>query len=286
MGLFGKLFDKKTCDLCGEEIGLLGNRKLEDGNCCKACAKKLSPWFNDRRKSTVEEIRQQLTYREENRKEAESFTETDSFGTGFHRLLIDRNTARFLVTEGNKSLKESNPDVLTFHQVTGVSFHIKEDRDEVTKREKNEDGEYERESYFPPRYRFYYNFELSIHVNHPYFDEMEFTLNDHRIEVTPHKEKGFFLFEAEGSPSAPSEEDKRNTPEFAQFLSDCETIRELFTNSAYKATATDSADRDQALALVQESDKPKAKFCRWCGAPVGHPNQDGTCEFCGGKLDD
>ena len=47
------LFDKKYCDICGEKIGLLGNRKLEDGNLCKDCAKKLSPWFSDRRNSTV-----------------------------------------------------------------------------------------------------------------------------------------------------------------------------------------------------------------------------------------
>ena len=43
------LFDKKYCDICGEKIGLLGNRKLENGNLCKNCAKKLSPWFSDRR---------------------------------------------------------------------------------------------------------------------------------------------------------------------------------------------------------------------------------------------
>ena len=57
MGLFGKLFDKKTCDICGGEIGLLGNKKLEDGNCCKECAGKLSPWFNERRHSTVADIK-------------------------------------------------------------------------------------------------------------------------------------------------------------------------------------------------------------------------------------
>lgn len=34
-------FDKKYCDVCGEKIGLLGNRKLEDGNLCKNCAAKL-----------------------------------------------------------------------------------------------------------------------------------------------------------------------------------------------------------------------------------------------------
>ena len=51
------LFDKKYCDICGEKIGLLGNRKLENGNLCKNCAQKLSPWFSDRRNSTVEKTR-------------------------------------------------------------------------------------------------------------------------------------------------------------------------------------------------------------------------------------
>ena len=32
------LFDKKYCDVCGEKIGFLGNRKLDDGNLCKNCA--------------------------------------------------------------------------------------------------------------------------------------------------------------------------------------------------------------------------------------------------------
>ena len=59
LGLFDA-FKKKQCDICGGEIGLLGNRKLEDGNLCKKCAAKLSPWFDDRRNSTVEEIKEQI----------------------------------------------------------------------------------------------------------------------------------------------------------------------------------------------------------------------------------
>ena len=54
MGILGKLFDKKECDICGGEIGMLGNRKLSDGNLCKQCASKLSPFMTDRRQSTVE----------------------------------------------------------------------------------------------------------------------------------------------------------------------------------------------------------------------------------------
>ena len=56
------LFDKKYCDICGEKIGLLGNRKLEDGNLCKDCARKLSPFFSERRNSTVEDIKRQLKF--------------------------------------------------------------------------------------------------------------------------------------------------------------------------------------------------------------------------------
>ena len=67
------LFDKKFCDICGEKIGLLGNRKLEDGNMCKDCAKKLSPFFSDRRSSTIDEIKQQLAYREQNKVALKSF---------------------------------------------------------------------------------------------------------------------------------------------------------------------------------------------------------------------
>ena len=63
MGFFGKLFEKKVCSVCDGEIGLLGNRKLEDGNLCKECAKKLSRWFDDRRHSTVEQIKAVLPAR-------------------------------------------------------------------------------------------------------------------------------------------------------------------------------------------------------------------------------
>ena len=74
------LFDKKTCDFCGAKIGLLGNKKLEDGNMCKDCAAKLSPWFSERRQSTKEEIAGQLAYREENRKAVAAFHPTRSIG--------------------------------------------------------------------------------------------------------------------------------------------------------------------------------------------------------------
>ena len=95
MGFFDKIagaFEKKQCDICGGEIGLLGNKKLENGNCCKECVKKLSPWFTDRKHSTVDEIREQIAYREENRRELENFHETVSFGEDSSLFLIDQRS--------------------------------------------------------------------------------------------------------------------------------------------------------------------------------------------------
>ena len=128
MGLFGKLFEKKVCDICGGEIGLLGNKKLEDGNCCKECAGKLSPWFNERRHSTVDDIKAQLEYREKNREDVRRFNTTLSYGDRMN-VLIDEDQQLFMVTSA-RNLEEANPDVLKFSQVTGCDLDINEDRRE------------------------------------------------------------------------------------------------------------------------------------------------------------
>ena len=91
------LFDKKYCDICGEKIGLLGNRKLEDGNLCKDCARKLSPFFSDRRNSTVEEIKQQLAYREENERRLADFRPDSIFGES-EKVYVDSAAAKFNLT--------------------------------------------------------------------------------------------------------------------------------------------------------------------------------------------
>jgi len=109
MGLFDKLFTKKICSVCGGEIGLLGNRKLEDGNLCKECAGKLSPWFSDRRNTTVEEIKEQLAYREANRAEVAAFRTTRTMGENT-KVMLDEDAGLFMVTS-ERNLKDANPDV-------------------------------------------------------------------------------------------------------------------------------------------------------------------------------
>ena len=173
------LFDKKYCDICGEKIGLLGNRKLEDGNLCKDCAKKLSPWFSDRRRSTVEDIKGQLAYREENREKAAQFRTTRTYGESW-KVLIDEEHRWFTVTRA-RDLAEANPDILDFDAITGCRVDIDEDRREQMR----EDSDGKEVSYVPPRYEYSYDFDVIISVRHPYFDEMRFRLNDSSVYYEP-----------------------------------------------------------------------------------------------------
>ena len=171
------LFDKKTCDFCGAAIGLLGNKKLEDGNMCKDCAAKLSPWFSERRQSTKEEIAEQLAYREENRKAVAAFRQTRSIGK-YTRLLIDEDAEKFMVTSSSK-LSEANPDVLDFSQVTGCNLEIDENRHELMT--KDEEGK--SVSYDPPRYEYSYAFSVEAFVNHPYFDRMRWSISNGHVKT-------------------------------------------------------------------------------------------------------
>ena len=111
------LFDKKYCDICGQKIGFFGNRKLENGTLCKDCAKKLSPFFSDRRNSTVEEIKQQLAYREENERRLADFHPDVTFGR-LRKVYLDRAGKKFIVTTAVNWMDE-NPDLISFSQVTG-----------------------------------------------------------------------------------------------------------------------------------------------------------------------
>ena len=174
------LFDKKYCDICGEKIGLLGNRKLEDGNLCKDCARKLSPFFSDRRNSTVEEIKQQLAYREENERLLADFRPDSSFGE-FKKVYVDRAGAKFIVTSAS-NWQDANPDLISFSQVTGVNTDIHENNTEIYY--KDEEGK--RKSYNPRRYECTYEFKVTILVDSPWFDKIELELSSGNRPDSPY----------------------------------------------------------------------------------------------------
>ena len=157
----------------------MGNRKLEDGNLCKDCAKQLSPWFSDRRRSTVEDIKRQLAYREENRGRASQFRTTRSYGEDC-KVLLDEEHRWFTVTRA-RDLADANPDILDCTALTGCRVDIDESRTE----QKREGPDGKEVSYNPPRYEYSYDFEVIISVNNPYFDEMKFRLNNSSVYIEP-----------------------------------------------------------------------------------------------------
>ena len=174
------LFDKKFCDVCGEKISLLGNRKVDDGNLCKDCAKKLSPWFSERRHSTIESIKQQLSYREANQQVAATFRPTRTIGEHY-KLFIDDNNRKFTVSKSS-NFAEDNPDILDFSQAAGIDLRIDENRREL---KRTVDGK--QVSYNPPKYEYSYTFKATIFVSgNPYFDDMEFSISNGSVSTGEH----------------------------------------------------------------------------------------------------
>ncbi len=243
------LFDKKFCSICGDKIGLLGNRKLEDGNCCKSCAAKLSPWFSERRHSTVEDIKGQLAYREANKAAVAAFHTTRTLGNNT-KLLLDEDAKKFMVTSA-RDLAAANPDVLSYGDVTGCTLDIDESRDEL----KRKDNDGKEVSYVPPRYTYEYDFNVVINVNNPYFDEIRFRLNSSSI-----------VSQMVLGSAAPN---MSGNVEYQECKKMGEEIRDTLL---------------QVRQDMRDSAAPKvAKRCPACGAStVGDAN--GCCEYCGSAL--
>ena len=252
MGLFGKLFEKENCAFCGKELGVFGKKKLEDGVMCGKCQEKLSPWFTDRKQSTIAEIQAQLDYREANKEKVAAFSTTRAFGS-YTKLLLDEDNRKFMVTSA-RNLEEANPDVLDFSDVTGCTVDIDESRDEQTRT----DPEGKEISYNPPRYTYSYDFDVIINVRNPYFDEMRFKLNGSSVEI-----------ETRGTiPPRPE-----NNIEYREYKKMGEEIKEALLDVRQQV-------RDEAA----EAAAPKAAVtCPYCGATTT-PDASGCCEYCGGAV--
>jgi hypothetical protein len=258
------LFDKKYCDFCGKKIGLLGNKKLEDGNMCRECAAKLSPWFSERRHSSKEEIAAQLAYREENRAAVDAFRTTRSIGR-YKKLLLDEDTGKFTVTSA-KSMTEENPDILDFSQITGCDLDINETRHEL----KTTDKDGKSVSYVPPRFEYSYDFRVSIHVNHPYFDEMQYSLSNGYVKTGERQmtaSPAGWRVNQVGIITAPG------LRAYYEYLNMGREIHETLENIRMNC-------RQEAASAAA----PKvAVTCPYCGASTV-PDEKGCCEYCGSAL--
>lgn len=83
----------------------------------------------------------------------------------------------YLILMDVQTENRENGLVLNYLQLTGSHLDIDEGRRELRRTDK--DGK--QVSYDPPRYEYSYNFDFTITVDTPYFDEMSFRLNPRPI---------------------------------------------------------------------------------------------------------
>ena len=177
MALFGNLFEKKNCAICGKELGVFGKTKINEGYLCKDCAGKLSPYFHGHRSATAEDIRKQLAYREANAREVANFNPTTTIDGGEKKVYLDENAGKLIITS-NSNWRQSNPDIIELSQITGCDTEVRESRTELKRTDK--DGN--EVSYNPPRYDIDYDIYVKVYFSHPYFSEISWKVNRSRIE--------------------------------------------------------------------------------------------------------
>ena len=273
------LFDKKYCDFCGNKIGLLGNRKFEDGNMCKDCAAKLSPWFDERRHSTKQSLTEQLEAREANKAAVAAFGATRKLGK-YTKLVIDEVNQKFMVTSSNNYEKD-NPDVFDFSQARGCDLSISESRTEL----KTKNAEGKSISYNPPRYEYSYNFYATISVNHPYVDDMKFSITNGYIKTGERRMDGASTgwrmdMRMPASLRIQAYNDAINLGnEIKEAVEDMRRIANGET--PHKASTTESAAG--ATSAPTPAAPPVKIVCPYCGAPT-FLDANHCCEYCGSKI--
>ena len=261
------LFSKKYCDICGEKIGLFGNRKLEDGNMCSKCADRLSPWFDERRHSTLEEIKGQLEYREKNREDVKNFHCSLDLGERYHVLFDEAAGTFVVVTEaGRRMLDTVNPDVFHLSQVKDARVKINDYRSELYRT----DSDGNRVSYNPRRYRYRYNFHVLLNLDHPYADEIDIQINENDVEIE-WEDRGFSLFTESFSP--------RKDFEYRKYQSMGDDIVRTLLSGVGRAA--ENREEQETVEAPEAPAREETVVCPYCGSTVKRAK---FCTNCGAGL--
>ena len=175
MGLFDKLSEKKTCDICGNNLGPEANIPLKDGVLCGKCARKLSPFSENISHNSIADIQNQLAYRKANKDKVVRFTTTRVLGSET-KIYLDENSHQFFVSS-SPFWKETNPDILDFSQIIGFDVEVRE-----TKTEFYQTNQTKEQSFSQPSQQTNYEIYLSLRIDSPYFKEITFKVHDYLIE--------------------------------------------------------------------------------------------------------
>ncbi len=151
--------------------------------------------------------------------------------------------------------------ILNYSQLTGSHLDIDEGRRELRRTDK--DGK--QVSYDPPRYEYSYNFDFTITVDTPYFDEMSFRLNPRPIILESEAPSVFSLVRSI-NPSY--------NIEYRRYIQLADEMRAAVDHACAVSHAAPTANR------VQNIPTPAASV-EWICPACGGSNTGKFCEYCG-----
>lgn len=243
------LFNTKRCAVCGG-LGMIGYTRIDGGQICKACKKKLSFWFMNYEFSTPEDIKAQIEYRKDNCRKLAGFNATYVANAAYlMRILVDENEGTFMVTEAfDSEIAQVNPDVFSVDDIQKIVIEIKD--------------YYTTEVY---RDTEVYDIFVNITIDEPYVHGIRFRLNEGGVKV-PHIGKKEF--------------DPMKTPQYRHFVELGEEIKGVLEG----CMAENQEETDFQTYEDENQNKIHVMKCPWCGSNV-KIDYKRICPNCGGNLD-
>ena len=167
----------------------------------------------------------------------------------------------YLILMDVQTENRENGLILNYSQLTGSHLDIDEGRRKLRRTDK--DGK--QVSYDPPRYEYSYNFDFTITVDTPYFDEMSFRLNPRPIILESEAPSVFSLVRSIG-PSY--------NIEYRRYIQLADEMRAAVDQARAVSHAAPTANR------VQNIPTPAASV-EWICPACGGSNTGKFCEYCG-----
>lgn len=167
----------------------------------------------------------------------------------------------YLILMDVQTENRENGLILNYSQLTGSHLDIDEGRRELRRTDK--DGK--QVSYDPPRYEYSYNFDFTITVDTPYFDEMSFRLNPRPIILESEAPSVFSLVRSI-NPSY--------NIEYRRYIQLADEMRAAVDHACAVSHAAPTANR------VQNIPTPAASV-EWICPACGGSNTGKFCEYCG-----
>lgn len=167
----------------------------------------------------------------------------------------------YLILMDVQTENRENGLILNYSQLTGSHLDIDEGRRELRRTDK--DGK--QVSYDPPRYEYSYNFDFTITVDTPYFDEMSFRLNPRPIILESEAPSVFSLVRSI---------DPSYNIEYRRYIQLADEMRAAVDQARAVSHAAPTANRAQNIPTPAAS-------VEWICPACGGSNTGKFCEYCG-----